>query len=185
MEIDNLIAKSQSGDERAFETIVYMFEKYIYTIAYHYVQNQEDAKDVTQDTFVKLWKTLGTYRRECSFKTWLSKICVSCAIDSLRKRKNDVSLTLSEDGEETDIADESDDTDPVCSYEKQEEKEKLQKALLQLDNEKRQIITMRYIAGLSYKEIGEILKLEQGTVKSRLNRGVLMLKKLMKQGTFL
>jgi len=186
MEIDNLISNSRKGDEAAFEQIVYMYEKYVYAIAYHYVHDIEDAKDITQDTFIKVWRTLRNYRSECSFKTWISRICVSCSIDYLRKKKRNTeqSLTVDEDGEELEIADNSVEADLEGTYIKLEEKEKLHKALERLDEDKRQILTMRYIAGLPYSEISEQLNIELGTVKSRINRAIILLKKIMEQGTF-
>jgi RNA polymerase sigma-70 factor (ECF subfamily) len=180
----DLMKQAAGGDETAFSEIVRYFEKTVYNIAMQAVKNRDDALDVSQDVFLKLWRTLGSYRGECSVSSWVIKIARNTALDLIRRRTSHPTDSLSvedEDGETTerDIPSSGGEDDPVAAYERQERINIVRAAIDSLSEEHKEIILLRDINGLSYTEIAEILGIEEGTVKSRLNRARNSLKEIL------
>ena len=173
------------GDIASFEKLVRKYEKFVCTTVYSVVRNYDDALDVSQEVFLKLYHNIGSFKGESSFSSWLYRIAKNSALDFLRKQKNirqNVSLvTESSDGEEVqlEIADTSEKSSPESSILKKEQKEILYSALDDLSDEHREIIILRDIEGYAYEQITEILKLEHGTVKSRLFRARENLRKIL------
>ncbi len=124
---------------------------------------------------MKLWRTAGSYRGECSVTSWVIRIARNTSLDALRRRstRQTDSLTLEdEDGDTTERAipvTEGDD-DPVSSYERKERIAAVRRAISELCDEHKEIILLRDIQGLSYAEIADLLGIEEGTVKSRIHR---------------
>lgn len=148
---------------------------------YPIVKNPEDAKDISQETFLKAYKSLSTFKGESEFSTWLYKIAKNCALDFVRKQKI-ISLSSDssgEDGEGFDIPDRSEKTNPEKSALQKEKNEILYSAILLLSDEHREIIILRDINGYSYEQISQMLSIEQGTVKSRIFRAREALKKIL------
>ena len=180
-----LIALAQQGDQSAFEQLLDRYQKPVYHQALRLVGNPEDAADVTQEVFLKVWKHLPSFRGESSFATWLYKLTDNTALDLIRrekKRRGDSSL----DDEENPVLSPVDPAPtPQQTVERQELQQAVAEGLRQLSEEHRRILVMREINGLSYEEIGEILGLSPGTVKSRLARARISLAKfLQKTGNF-
>lgn len=169
-----IIARAKKGDIQAFEELVRTYEKKVYNLALRYTNNGQDAFDISQEVFLRVYRALGGFKEESSFSTWLYQIAVNTCIDAVRKtsRRNEQSLTRSDedaDGQrQSDIADLS--YSPEVHYDRQETREAIRAGIAKLSEEHRQVIILRDINDLSYEEIGNILMLEAGTVKSRLFR---------------
>ncbi len=167
------IKKAARGDAAAFEELLLRYQTQIYHLCFRMVGNAEDAQDMTQETFLKAWKGLSGFQFDSAFSTWLYRLASNCCLDLLRskKRKPTVSLTVENDEENEEILDVADDApSPEDMAIQQEERENLALAMRQLDDEQRQILTLRVVNDLSYTDIAQILNVKEGTVKSRLSR---------------
>jgi len=171
-----IIEKVLSGDVNSFEAIVKKYEKMIYNLAMTKTQNRENAQDISQECFLRAYKMLRSYRTDSAFSTWIYRICQNLIFDHFRKNKKTktVSLSLSasesDDGElkEIDIADNS--SEPSEQIIRNEKIEKIREIINSLPDDLREIIILRDFRNLSYADIAEMLDIEIGTVKSRLNR---------------
>lgn len=190
-----LARRAKEGDTEAFSEIVACYEKFVYNTACRTLtaagQSVADAEDIAQEAFVKAWRSISSFRGECSFSTWLFRVTVNTAKDVIRKnlRRPTVSLTKPEkDGEEPEIWDvpvTSGDEIPEEAAERRETVEAVRRAVEELPEEQRRAVVLRDIHELPYSEIAEILGVEVGTVKSRINRGRANLKKILLKGNFL
>lgn len=186
MEELQLIRKAQHGDRDAFALLLERYEKQVYHQALRMVSNPEDAADMTQEAFLKVWQGLPSFQGDSSFSTWLYRLTNNVCIDFLRrekKRRGDASL----DDEDRELA--STLADPAPTPQRTLEQRELQQAvadgLAKLSEEHRQVLVLREINGLSYEEIGQVLRLSAGTVKSRIARARLALANfLRKTGNF-
>ena len=168
-----IIARVLGGDTDAFEALVTEYEKNVYNLALKMTGNTEDAADLSQETFIKAFHSLGCFRGVSKFSVWLYRIVSNVCLDFLRRRSRRQTVSLSmedEDGEETqlDIPDER--QTPELLLEKRMTREAVRRGLAQLPPEPRQILLLREIQGLSYEEIASVLGIESGTVKSRIFR---------------
>lgn len=174
-EEDALITACKDGDRAAFGELISKYERLVYTTVCLKLGSTNDAFDVSQEVFIKLWRHIGKYRGDCRFSTWVYRIAVNASLDFLRKAKNNLSDTYpvftDGDGDEAavEIADENAPS-PEGHAEKNEQIAAVRAAIELLSPEQREIIILRDIEGYSYDEIAEMLRLEIGTVKSRLNR---------------
>jgi RNA polymerase sigma-70 factor (ECF subfamily) len=169
----SIIRDVQSGEVNAFEAIVREYEKNVYNIALRMCGDREDALDISQESFLKAYHALESFRGDSKFSVWLYRIVSNTCLDFLRerKRRTEVSLSVEDDeGEsaEREIADES--LSPERLYERKLTREAVRRGLLSLPEDQRKILLLREIQGFSYEEIGRILELESGTVKSRIFR---------------
>ena len=168
-----IIAQVCAGDANAFEALVVAYQKQVYNLALRTVGNEEDAADMTQEVFLRAYRALGTFRGESKFSVWLYRLTTNVCIDFLRSRgrRPTVSLTAADEDEEPQELDVADDRfDPVQSLERAELRRAVQRGLASLPEDYRRILMLRELSGLSYAEIGQVLRLEEGTVKSRLFR---------------
>lgn len=168
-----IVRRVMQGDVNAFETLVTEYEKGVYAIAQRMTGNPEDAADMTQETFIKAYNSLHSFRGDSKFSVWLYRIASNVCLDFLRSRsrKPTVSLSVEDDeGEETelDIADES--QSPELLLERGLTRDAVRRGLQALPPDYRQILLLREIQGLSYEEIADVLRIEVGTVKSRIFR---------------
>ena len=168
-----IVRRVLQGDVNAFEKLVTEYEKAVYAIALRMTGNAEDAADMTQETFIKAYNSLQSFRGESKFSVWLYRIASNVCLDFLRSRsrKPTVSLSVEDDeGEETelDIADES--QSPEQLLERGLTRDAVRRGLEALPPDYRQILLLREIQGLSYEEIADTLSIEVGTVKSRIFR---------------
>lgn len=176
-----VIRRAQRGDTKAFEALLSAYEKPVYNLCLRMTGNAEDAADLTQEAFLKIWRGLENYKFESSFSTWVYRLTTNVSIDFLRgrKRRQTVSITV----EEEDGVAELEVPDPAPLPEEQlllrEKKAQIASAMNQLDEEARLILTLRILEDLSYEEIARVTGLKDGTVKSRLARARLKLKKIL------
>lgn len=184
----NMILRVLDGDQDAFERLVKTYETQVYNLCLRMVGNQEDAKDLAQEAFLKAWRGLQFYKFESAFSTWLYRLTSNVCIDFLRrqKRRPVVSLTMQEDEEqavELEIPDSAPQPEEQILY--REQKTAIAAAMNQLEEEFRLVLTLRVIEDLPYEEIAEIMNLKIGTVKSRLARARMKLKSLLESGNIL
>lgn len=176
---DELIKRIQLGDMDAFEQLVTQYEKKVYSIAYRLVGNHEDASDLAQEAFIKVFKSIKNFRGDASFSTWLYHVVSNVCRDYLRKNKLKTS-SLDEpvvfEGEclERQIIDSS--LGPNQIAEQKELQAYVQKLILQLPDDYRLVLVLREYMDFSYEEIAKEMNITMGTVKSRLNRARNMLK---------
>lgn len=170
-----LIQKSRQGDMDAFEQLILRYEKRIYAIAYKYMGNHEDAGDMAQDALLKAYQSIGSFRGDAAFGTWLGKITANRCLDELRKRKHlqitslDDTLELEEGSVQKEI--ESQVATPEEHAIEQETAAYMQQLIHELKEEYRVVIILRELEGHSYEAIAEMLSCSLGTVKSRISRG--------------
>lgn len=166
-----VIRRVCAGDTDAFEALVTAYQKQVYNLALRTVGNEEDAADMTQEAFLRAYRSLGSFRGDSKFSVWLYRLTTNICIDFLRSRgrRPTVSLTAADEDEEPQELDVADDRfDPVQSLERAELRRAVQRGLASLPEDYRRILMLRELSGLSYAEIGQVLRLEEGTVKSRL-----------------
>ncbi len=180
-----LIKAAQNGDQTAFGEIVRLYERLVYNSVKLKVVNADDAFDVSQEIFIKIWRSIGRYRGDCRFATWVYKICQNACLDFLRHQRATATEAMptyiDKDGDEIEVefADESASTSPEKMTEKREQIKLVRDAIARLSPEAREVVELRDIEGYSYEAISEMTGLEVGTVKSRLNRARLRLKELL------
>ena len=184
-----LVNRAKEGDSDAFGQLMEQHQNRIYSLALRMVGNPEDAADLTQDAFLSAWRSLAGFQGESSFSTWLYRLTSNACIDFLRKEKRKraagtiVYLDDTEDGGSLDLPDY--DADPHRQLEQTEVSQAIADGMAALSEEHRKVLALREISGLSYTEIADILGLEDGTVKSRIARARLALrKKLLETGNF-
>ncbi len=177
------LSKAQAGDARAFEQLVYQFENRVYQIALRSTRNTADAADITQEVFVRVWKHLHEFRGQSALSTWIYKVTMNLCIDFSRRKQSRVHADTLHDEEGEPLPDP--DTTPAHNPEQALEstlvREELRVAVEELSADHREVVMLRDVSGLSYTEIGDALKISQGTVKSRLARGRDALRKTLLQ----
>lgn len=183
MKLEDLFLLAKKGDGRAFEQIVLQTERAVYNLALSIVKKKEDAEDVTQETYLRLWRVASELKLEGSLKLYILKAARNLALDLIRKnsRRDEIdTVILDADGEfEIDIADDSPDSRPDASYLRKVEKETVLQSIEELPSAAREMIVLRDIEGLSYAEIGAMLGIAEGTLKSKLFRARERLRKII------
>ncbi len=172
MNENDLIKKSKKGNREAFDALFTKYHAQVINIAYGMLSNREDAYDAAQEVFVRVYKNITSFKEQSSFATWVYRITANVCSDFLRKRQRSVNVISinpsDEEHREVDIPDEN--PTPEEKYELSEKQQAVREAIAQLRDEYRVVITLCDMEGMSYSEIAEILKLPEGTVKSRINR---------------
>lgn len=164
MEERRLIIGSMERDEEAFEKLILSYEGKIYNMCFYLLKNKEDAMDASQEVCIKIYKSIDKFKGESKFSTWIYRITYNTCIDFIKKRKNELSY---DDVIDTDTHRDDRIEDII---ESKELKYEIKRCIMKLSEDFRTIVIFRDIEGLSYQEIAEILNIEVGTVKSRLNR---------------
>jgi RNA polymerase sigma-70 factor (ECF subfamily) len=187
--IQKLVSMARDGNENAFEQLVSIYERSVFNMAMYITRDREDALDVSQEVFVRLWQSLGRYRGDASVLTYLMTLTKNASYDLKRKKSRNKTVSLTsenEDGEEVeiDIPDGSDDANPEQNYLRKEKIENVRRAIDALDREAREIIIMRDMNGMSYAEISKAMGIVEGTVKSRLSRARQSLKKILEEWNY-
>jgi RNA polymerase sigma-70 factor (ECF subfamily) len=177
-----LVRRAAHGDRDAFAQLLERYQKQVYHHALRMTGDPEDAADLTQETFLKVWQGLAAFQGDCAFSTWLYRVTGNVCIDFLRREKKrwgDLSL----DDDEGALCAVLPDTapSPQRALEAKEQAKSIQAGLLAISPEHRQVLVLREVDGLSYEEIGQALGLSVGTVKSRIARARLNLAKFLKK----
>lgn len=169
-ETEALIQRCLAGDQVAWERIVRLHWRRVFNVAYKFVGKHDEAEDLTQDIFIKIFKSLGTFDRRANFQTWLISVSRNLCIDhyrSVRKERQ----TIDRDVDANDLSPATHEPGPMASLEQQDRVVLLRQALGSLPESLRTAVVMRDIQELSYQDIATRLNLPEGTVKSRINRG--------------
>jgi len=167
---DALVEKCLGGDQVAWEQIVRQHWRKVFNVAYKFVGSHEQAEDLTQDIFLKIFRSLETFDRRANFQTWLISVSRNLCIDhyrSVRKERQ----TIDRDVPAEDLSPVSATASPLATLENRDLAALLRQALQTLPKSLRLAVLLRDIQELSYLEIAERLRLPEGTVKSRINRG--------------
>lgn len=178
---EQLIADYLAGDEKSLEILIKRYLKPIYSFVYRYVGNPQEAEDITQDVFVKVWKNLKKFNQGRSFKTWIFSIAKNASLDFLRKKKaTPFSKFENGEGENTligTLADSSPLPDEIL--ERAGIAEMLNAVMKRLAPKYRMVLFLRYNDHFTFREIAEILGEPLNTIKSRHRRALIMLRKLL------
>jgi RNA polymerase sigma-70 factor (ECF subfamily) len=169
-DIDALIRRCLAGDELAWESIVQQYRRKVFNVAYKFVGRHDEAEDLTQDIFLKIFKSLDTFDRRANFQTWLISVSRNLCIDhyrSVRKERE----TIDRDADTAELSAAAPGQSQIAALEQRDRVELLREALTGLPATLRTAVLMRDIQELSYHEIARALRLPEGTVKSRINRG--------------
>lgn len=184
-----LVRRAKDGDQLAFEQLVTDNEKRIYNLCRRMVGDQEDAAELTQEAFLNAWRGLSGFQAESAFSTWLYRLASNVCLDFLRREKRRKSLSLTvvsldqEEAVELEIPDQR--YAPEGELERLEQRQAIRDGLARLSEEHRQVLVLRELSGLSYREIAQLLGVEEGTVKSRIARARGALRKvLVEEGNF-
>jgi len=169
-EIDALIERCLHGDQSAWETIVRLHRRKVFNIAYKFVGRHDQAEDLTQDVFLKLYKSLDTFDRRANFQTWLVSVSRNLCIDHYRSVRKEREV-VNRDVDPADLTPASPDRGAQAELEQRDRVRLLREALDQLAPTLRTAVMMRDIQEMSYHDIADRLSLPEGTVKSRINRG--------------
>lgn len=175
-----LIKSSQEGDDFSFEKLINIYEKKIYNIALRLMKSHDDAMDMAQESIIKIYKSIKSFKGNSTFSVWIYRITVNTCFDALRKRKKQNTISLDIITEELGMQFEDKALTPENEFEQKQTLKEIEMAINSLNDEYRIIITLCDIYGMSYKDIAKITNTNIGTVKSRINRARLLLQKKLK-----
>ena len=168
--IDSLIDACLRGDQQAWETVVLRYRRKVFNVAYQFVGRHDEAEDLTQDIFVKIFRALHTFDRRANFQTWLISISRNLCIDhyrSVRKERETVDRHV----DASELAPVARGPDAFKRLDQFDRRALLRQAFKALPPTLRSAVALRDLQELSYQEIAARLELPEGTVKSRINRG--------------
>ncbi|HEY9364413.1 MAG TPA: sigma-70 family RNA polymerase sigma factor [Chitinophagaceae bacterium] len=172
-----IISRVLNGEQNAYAELVNRYQNYVFTLALRFTKNREDAEEVSQDIFIKAYRSLSDFKGASKFSTWLYTIVYTTSITFLRKKRPDI---RSLDDERTlELADSQDSGFSANQVEQKSKVNMVTKAIALLSSDDAQIITLFYKAEQNLEEIGKILGLETNTVKVRLHRARTRLKEKM------
>jgi RNA polymerase sigma-70 factor, ECF subfamily len=169
-EIEAVIQRCLQGDELAWESIVQQYRRKVFNVAYKFVGRHEEAEDLTQDIFIKIFKSLGTFDRRANFQTWLISVSRNLCIDHYRSVRQE-RQAIDHQIDPNELSPVAHEPGPIAAIEQQDRVLLLREALAALPESLRKAVLMRDIQELTYQEIADKLHLPEGTVKSRINRG--------------
>lgn len=169
-DIEALIQRCLQDDQAAWDSIVRLHRRKVFNVAYKFVGRHDEAEDLTQDIFLKVFRSLGTFDRRANFQTWLTSVSRNLCIDhyrSVRKERQ----TIDREVDAAELSPAAPVVSPVAALEQRDRVALLREALSRLPDALRTAVLLRDIQELSYQEIADRLRLPEGTVKSRINRG--------------
>ncbi len=180
---DEMLVKGcQKGQLEAFEELIKKYEKKVYSLCYRYSGNYDDANDLAQEAFLKVYNSIDKFKGKSAFSTWLYRVTANVCLDEMRKqKKSPLSLDKPQETEEGEMYFSLPDQkyNPEVIAEKNDLRQLVHKGIGELPKEQRIIIILREMEELSYEEISEVLEISIGTVKSRLNRARKNLKEIL------
>jgi RNA polymerase sigma-70 factor (ECF subfamily) len=172
----DIIRRAQAGDPEALTQLIVGQQHYVYSIAMSVLKNPEDAADLAQEAFVRLFRALPQYNGESRFTTWLYRLVVNLGRDELRRRGRQVPVippVVDEEGQDgmASVADDDRWADPSLALDSRELRDGVRKALAQLEEHYRLVLTLYYFDDMKYSDIAEVLDIPLNTVKSHIRRG--------------
>jgi RNA polymerase sigma-70 factor (ECF subfamily) len=187
--VNSLVRRCIAGDAVAWEEIVQRYNRRIYNICYRFAGSADDAQDLTQEVFIKMYRTLSSYDVERgAFMTWLTTMTRNLLVDHFRKTKQDrvtdsMDAAPSEHEDSMPISEHIEDKGlpPDARVQSQETGQVVHEALQKLSPELREAVILRDLQDMDYREIATVLKVPEGTVKSRINRGRAELARLLQR----
>jgi RNA polymerase sigma-70 factor, ECF subfamily len=187
--VNALVRRCVSGDAAAWQEIVQQYNRRIYNICYRFSGSADDAADLTQEVFIKMYRTLSTFdTTRASFMTWVTTVTRNLLVDHFRKGKYDrvtdsLDATPGNQEDGLTLADQLEDksASPETKVRSQETQKLVHEALRRLSPELREAVILRDLQDLDYKDIAKVLNVPEGTVKSRINRGRTELARLLQR----
>ena len=184
-----LIRRCIAGDAAAWEEIVQRYHRRIYNICYRFAGSSDDAQDLTQEVFIKMYRTLNSYDVErAAFMTWVTTVTRNLLVDHFRKTKHDrmtdsLDAPVSEHEDAMPLSDRIEDSSlpPDARVQSRETQQTVHHALQKLSPELREAVILRDLQDMDYREIATVLRVPEGTVKSRINRGRAELARLLQR----
>ncbi|HSS96734.1 MAG TPA: sigma-70 family RNA polymerase sigma factor [Terriglobales bacterium] len=184
-----LVRRCVAGDAAAWEEIVHKYHRRIYNLCYRFAGTADDAQDLTQEVFIKMYRTLSSYDVERgAFVTWVTTMTRNLLVDHFRKTKQDrmtdsLDATTSDHEDAMPLSDKIEDKaqPPDAGVQSRETREAVHAALQKLSPDLREAVILRDLQDLDYREIAQVLKVPEGTVKSRINRGRVELARLLQR----
>jgi RNA polymerase sigma-70 factor (ECF subfamily) len=177
MEDATLVREAQRGNRAAFESLVRNYDQAVLRLALHLTGSEHEAQDVYQEAFLKAYKSIGNFRFECSFYTWIYRIVTNLCLDHLRKRqvrKEDAPVATDEHGEQYDLLDQVPDGRPGANPERElmrrEMGTRIGAALEKLTPRERMVFELKHYQGLKLRTVGEVLNTTEETAKNTLFR---------------
>ncbi len=167
---DELIAACLDGDQGAWDLIVRRYRQRVFNVAYTFVGRHEEAEDLTQEIFLKVFKALGTFDRRANFRTWLVSVARNLCIDHYRRVRKERE-TFDRGVDVADLSPAASSPDPIARLQRVDRRELLRQALREVPGVLREAVVLRDMQELAYDVIAHRLKLPVGTVKSRISRG--------------
>ena len=184
---EDLMELFQAGHQCAYDLLFERYRKRIYHFLFRYTHNENDSEDLLQETFMRVYRSKSSYNRIAKFSTWLYTIALNLAKTHYKKKmRMDLVSFHNEDMHQSYEVSEmidNQDLEPDQIYQKRSLKRYVEKALLKISGDFREVLILRDIQGLSYEEISEVTGFPMGTVKSKLNRGRVQLQQLLRRMT--
>lgn len=176
MDENQLIRAAQAGDRAAFEQLVRAYDQSILRLAMNMLRSPEDARDIYQETFLRVYRNLGQFRFDCSFHTWVYRIATNLCLDQLRRRKvrrEEPAVLATEEGtvdRMDSVPEERADGDPLRSLESGQIRKRVREALADLTPRERTVFEMRHYDGMRLRNIGDVLGTSEEAAKNCLFR---------------
>jgi RNA polymerase sigma-70 factor (ECF subfamily) len=174
---DALVLQAQNGSTAAFEQIIVLYQKRIFKMAYGYLKNTEDAKEVVQETFMKLYRSIGSYQQGSRFSSWLYRIAANLCVDHYRKNK----LRAEREGDTDSLVGDhyqvAETEDPETHMTNETMKGQIHDAVALLSKQEQKVFMLKHFSHMKYQEIAEVMGISVGTVKSTHHRAVANIRK--------
>lgn len=168
-----LILDVQEGSHEAFRELVVLHMRRVYDLAYGFVSDHDDAEDITQEVFVKVYHSIKDFRQESGFSTWVYRIAANTSLDRLKQRKRSLARRVPMEESQLREMSTNTETDHIDTS------LHIERALHELPTVQRAVVILRHLDGFSTKQVSDILKCSEGTVKTHLHRGLKKMRKLL------
>lgn len=177
----------QAGYEQGFNILVLRYKDRLHNFLYRYTHDHQDCEDLVQETFLRVYRSRHSYERIAKFSTWMYTIALNLAKSLYKKKKRMTTVTIHKDPSDPDDRPMNIEDSDILPDDSLHEKmciDKLEKALMELNEDFREVVVLRDIQQLSYEEIADLTDIPMGTVKSRINRGRAQLQELLERYVF-
>jgi RNA polymerase sigma-70 factor (ECF subfamily) len=168
--LEGLVVRARDGDKQAFEQVVRLTSPACYSLAYRLVGDEDDARDVVQDAYLRSYRSLRRFRGDAAFSTWLHRITVNCAADLLERRRRTSHDVLDDMADSLVLVEQRLERDPEAAAGATDDRARLVQALRELPDELRLVVVLRDVYDLAHQEIAKELGISQGAAKVRLHR---------------